>query len=78
MPNDAPLTEPTIIPCPYVNGMQAILDGPVLRFVGWTTVPAMGGETDERRICIRFAMPVPAVRECQAKVAELVRNASVT
>lgn len=68
------LTEPVVVPCPYIDGMEAVLDGPVLRFVGWNTIPPLGGAGPEQRIQVRFTMPIHAVRECQRKVAALVQE----
>lgn len=57
-----PLTEPLIVPCLYVTGLAVEIEGNVVRVIGWTHVPAIGGETEERRITVRFTMPMNATR----------------
>lgn len=52
-----PLTEPVIIPCLFISGGEIEFGEGVIRFVGWTQMPALGGQTEERRIEVRFAIP---------------------
>jgi mono/diheme cytochrome c family protein len=58
----APLTEPVTIQCIFVSGVDIVLSGPIARFVGWAEMPAIGGETEERRIVVRFVMSRDAAR----------------
>jgi hypothetical protein len=50
------LTEPVIIPCVLISGGTFEFSDGVIRFIGWVDVPYIGGQTRERRICVRFAM----------------------
>lgn len=61
-----PLVEPVVVPCPYIDGMEATLDGAVAQFCGWLTVQLAQGA--HRRVEVRFAMPLSAVDECSRKV----------
>lgn len=70
----APLTEPVIIACPYLTGMDVVFEGPIARFVGWVEIPNLGGETTERRIQLRCAMPIDAVRAIHERVADLLKR----
>lgn len=53
-----PLTEPEVIPCVFLTGGAIEAGESTVRFVGWVQLPMLGGETEERRIQVRFAMPV--------------------
>lgn len=55
-----PLEERTMVPCLYVTGAAIEVTPHVMRLVGWVELPDLGGETVERRICVRFAMPIEA------------------
>lgn len=61
----APLTEPDIVHCLYVTGIGIEIADSVVRFVAWVSIPAMGGETEERRIVSRFAMSNSQARNLQ-------------
>lgn len=61
-----PLTEPEIVPCLYVTGLAIEIADAVVRFVGWVHLPALGGETEERRIVVRFAVSNVQARNVQA------------
>lgn len=54
---EPPLTEPVIITCVFVTGTAVEVANNHIRIVGWVQMPAIGGETEERRIAVRFAMP---------------------
>jgi hypothetical protein len=58
-----PLTEPLIVSCLFVNGLAIQPEDGAIRFVGWVYAPNLGGQTEERRIVVRFAMPLHAARE---------------
>ncbi len=60
---DPPLTEPHVVTCVYVTGVAIEVSRHVVRFIGWTQLPNLGGEMDERRIVVRFAMPVNAAKQ---------------
>jgi hypothetical protein len=62
-PNSTPLTEPIIVDCTYVTGTAIISDEHVFQIIGWTDIPDLRGEADERRIVMRIAMSAPAARE---------------
>ncbi|WP_298800031.1 hypothetical protein [uncultured Devosia sp.] len=62
---EAPFTEPEIVPCLYVNGIGIEIADSIVRFVGWVSMLALGGEMDERRICVRFAMSNNQARNLQ-------------
>ena len=55
-----PLTEPEIVPCLFITGGAIEAGESTLRLVGWVQLPALGGETEERRIQVRLAMPLGA------------------
>lgn len=55
---DPALTEPTVVPCLYVTGMHIEISDAVVRLVGWVALPRIDGQPEERRIVIRFAMPM--------------------
>lgn len=63
--HDTPLSEPEIVPCLYVTGVAIEIADTVVRFVGWVKLPALGGETEERRIVVRFAMSNSQARNFQ-------------
>lgn len=69
--DEAPLTEPMIIKCVYLTGLGITIDAGVMRFVGWTHVPDLGGESEERRIEVRFATS----REVAAEVGDMIARA---
>lgn len=62
-PDDPPLTEPLVISCLYINGIEIESEESALRFVGWVKMPSIGGETEERRIAVRFTMTMRASRQ---------------
>jgi hypothetical protein len=60
---EPPLTEPEIITCEFATGCAVDADEHALRLTGWTFIPPyFGGECAERRIVVRFAMPIGAAR----------------
>ncbi len=65
-----PLTEPVIVSCLYADGAAVTLVDGVVRIVAWNELPHFGGETEERRIVVRLAIPDSAAR---ALVVELQR-----
>jgi hypothetical protein len=67
---EAPVTEPSIITCEFVTGCAVDADEYALRFIGWTYMPTLGGEYDapERRIVVRFAMPISAARALRSEL----------
>jgi hypothetical protein len=58
-----PLTEPVIVDCTYITGTAIISDEHVFQIVGWTDIPDLTGEADERRIVMRIAMSALTARE---------------
>jgi len=57
-----PLVEHVQVPCLYVTGLAIEADDHVVRLVGWVAMPDLGGETVERRIVARLAMPIITAR----------------
>lgn len=68
------LTEPVIVPCLYLTGGEIEVGAGIVRFVGWTQMPAFGGQTEERRIEVRFAIPVDEARRLAAKLQHEIRK----
>lgn len=66
-----PLNEPVIIPCLFLNGIDAVLEAEVVRLVGWATMPALGGETEERRIAIRAVITPSTARKLSIDLRRL-------
>jgi hypothetical protein len=62
---DVRLTEPEIVQCLYLTGMGVEISESVVRFVGWTQLPAMGSDHEERRVVVRFAMSNTQARDLQ-------------
>lgn len=59
---EQPLSEPLIIQCLSVSGVVVKTDDNVVNFVGWSATPTGDGNPPDRRIVIRFDMPVNAIR----------------
>jgi hypothetical protein len=61
---EPPLTEPNIVDCLLVTGCAVHADEHVVRLTGWSFMPYLGGEAEmaERRVVVRFAMPIGAAR----------------
>jgi hypothetical protein len=66
--NEAPLTEPLIVPVLFISGMMVEADGAVARLTGWETAPI--GEANERRVVVRVAMTVEAARALHTDLGE--------
>jgi hypothetical protein len=65
--NELPLAEPLIITCNYITGGRLWIDeGSILQFIGWITIPMMAGESDEKRIVTRLAMPIGVAKDLVA------------
>lgn len=61
--DDTPLTEPVTVNCLYLTGAAIEVTRHVARTVGWVALPDQtGGEAKERRVAVRFAMPIDAAR----------------
>lgn len=71
---EPPLTEPIVISCVYVTGTAIDLSEHVVRIVGWVHVPNIGGEAEERRITVRFAMPIDAARALREGMNKALRR----
>jgi hypothetical protein len=67
---EAGLTEPNMIDCIFLTGCAVDADEYALRFIGWTYMPTLDGEYDapERRIVVRFAMPISAARALRTEL----------
>jgi hypothetical protein len=56
---EPPLSEPLIVPCLSVSGFAISAGVHVVHFVGWETTPEVEGDhPKERRIVVRFDMPL--------------------
>lgn len=62
------LTEPVIVPCLYLTGGDIEVGSGIVRFIGWTQ---MAGE---RRIEVRFALPLDEARRLAAKLQHEIRK----
>lgn len=60
--SNIPLTEPTIVPCLFVTGAAIDTAYGVIRIVGWSHCPVIGGDSEERRIVVRIALTESAAR----------------
>lgn len=59
---DAPLTEPVMIDCHFIEGMNIEVRDEFLRIVGWVHLETTGDGQPERRIVARAAIPTSVVR----------------
>ncbi len=57
-----PLTEPSIVPCLFGDGISAKSTDGIVNLVAWNELPYFGGETEERRIVARLAISDRAAR----------------
>lgn len=71
---EPPLTEPLIVPCLFVTGAAIERTAHVIRIIGWTATPSLGGEMEERRIVVRFAIPLDAARWLRDQLAKALRE----
>lgn len=51
------MTEPTVIPCIFVEGVEIEVRDEFVRLVGWIDLETAEGHEPERRIVVRAAMP---------------------
>jgi hypothetical protein len=67
---EASFTEPNLIDCVFLTECAVNADQYALRFTGWTYMPSLGNEYDasERRIIVRFAMPIGAARALRTEL----------
>lgn len=54
------LTEPAPVADVFVTGAAVESSKHVIRIVGWVELPFLSGEVEERRIIVRFVLPVDA------------------
>jgi hypothetical protein len=71
---EPPFTEPVIIDCVYVNGIEVDAEDDVVRLTGWTNLPDLGGEMAERRIVSRLALAARAARDLRRKLNDRLRE----
>lgn len=72
----APLTEPVIVPCIFVEGVKIEVKEGFVRFTAWTeltTVPE--GALPERRIVNRVAVPEITARRLLRDLRKLLMQA---
>jgi hypothetical protein len=67
---EAPLSEPHIIDDLFLDGLEVRAGAHVARFVGWVSTPNVGPESQERRIVVRFALPLDAARALWTDLAD--------
>ena len=72
--SEPPLNEPLIVPCLFVTGAAVERTQHVVRLVGWLATPDFGGETRERRIVVRIALPLDAARKLAREMGGAVRE----
>lgn len=65
-----PLTEPVLISDVFATGAAVESDSYVVRIVGWVEIPHVSGVAEERRVVMRFVMPMAAARELRDALAE--------
>lgn len=70
--SNAPLTEPEIVPCLFVTGAAIDTATGCVRIVGWNHVPALGGETEERRVVVRVALPPRTAHDLAAQLQDVL------
>lgn len=58
----AALTEPVTVQDVFVTGAAVESTEHVLRVVGWVALPYLSGDETERRIVVRFVMPIDGAR----------------
>lgn len=70
----ARMTEPVIVPCHFLEGIEIEAGGDFLRIVGWIYLTT-GEETHpERRIVARAAMPTRVARELIRELRKVVNR----
>ncbi len=57
---EPPFTEPELIPIVYISGGAVVVGDNLMTFTGWTDMSGIPGGENERRMQVRFAMPVSA------------------
>lgn len=70
-----PLNEPVVITCVYITGAAVEATPNIMRLVGWVTMPELGGsETNERRVAVRFAMPISAANKLRRDLHDVLKR----
>jgi hypothetical protein len=64
--SNPPLSEPEIVPCPYLTGADIMIERGVMQFIGWQDLEG------ERRIRVRYAISTEIARELNAKFRRLL------
>ena len=70
-----PLTEPVEVPCLFITGISMEMREHIICAVGWIELPSFGGETEERRIALRFALPTSAAQTMCSDLNRFMRSA---
>lgn len=67
---EPPLTEPKVVATIYMTGIKVDDGGHVLRFTGWELMDSEDEATAERRVVLRFAMPIDEARKLMRELAK--------
>lgn len=71
---EVPLTEPLVVPALYCTGVGIEFVPHAVQFVFWTHTPDLGGESQERRITARIALPEDAARAFAQTMARTMKD----
>jgi hypothetical protein len=71
---EAPMTEPVIVPCLFITGMAFEVSHGSVRIVAWCEMPDLGGEMRERRVVARLAMAKRSARHMHALLDEMLED----
>ena len=72
---ETPLNEPVVITCVYITGAAVEATPNILRLVGWVELPELtGSEMIERRVAVRFAMPISAANKLQKDLHDVLKR----
>lgn len=65
---NSPFTEPVIIPCLFVTGVDAEFAASFVRMVAWVELPRLPAEPHERRIIGRWVLPTDVAKKLQREL----------
>lgn len=70
MEEEVGLTEPSIVDDVFVTGAAVEISDHVVRVVGWVQLPHLAGDAKERRIVVRFVMPLDVAVRLRDEMAK--------